>query len=122
MFNGEKIIGTWTTNFITTGLRAMGNLTVTEAAIYFIPTTIIMGSINKASDLFVENEDGYACRLAPQDIVSAASKSKLLNKRIVMQVKNQKGLEQEAIIDNGALSLKAIINAMSQLIKIEGAV
>ena len=39
-----------------------------------------------------------------------------------MQVKNQKGLGQEAIIDIGALSLKNIIHAMSQLIKVEGAV
>ena len=122
MFNEEKILGKWITNFITDGLRATGNLVVTEAAVYFVPTTVIMGSLGNAADLFQENEGGYVCRLTPQDIVSAVAKSKMLSKRIVMQIKKQKGLEQEAVIDNGALSLKAIINAMSQLIKVEGAV
>ncbi len=122
MYNGEKIIGSWVTNFITAGLRATGNLIVTEEAVYFIPTTVIMGSISKAGDLFQETEGGYICRFAPQDIVSATSKSKLLNKRIVMQVKNLKGLEQEAVIDNGALSLKSIISAMSKITKVHGAV
>ena len=122
MYNGEKILGTWVTNFITSGLRATGNLAATEAALCFVPTTVIMGSINNAADLFQENAGGYICRLTPQDVISAVAKSKFLSKRIVMQVKNRNGLEQEAIIDNGALSLKAIINALSQLIKIEEAV
>lgn len=122
MYNGEKVIGSWTTSFLSKGFRATGKLIVTGAAIYFIPATVISGSISKATDLFREQEEGgYLCRLEPQDILSATAKSKLLNKRIVMRVK-MGDLEQEAIIDNGAMSIKSIVEAISKLTKVDGAV
>ncbi|NLE56692.1 MAG: hypothetical protein GX617_17295 [Lentisphaerae bacterium] len=123
MFNDEKVIGSWTTNFLSAGFRATGKLTVTEAAIYCLPSTVISGSINKAANLFREQEEGvYLCRLAPQDILSATARSKLLNKRIVMRIRNMEGLDREVIIDNGALSIKSIIEAISRLTKVDGAV
>lgn len=123
MYNGEKVIGSWTTSFLSKGFRATGKLIVTGAAIYFIPATVISGSISKATDLFREQEEGgYVCWLAPQDILSSTARSKLLNKRIVIRVRNMKGLEQEAIIDNGAMSIKSIIEAISKLTKVDDAV
>ena len=123
MYNGEKVIGSWTTSFLSEGFRATGKLTMTEATIYFLPSTVISGSISKAADLFREQEEGvYLCRLAPQDILSATARSKLLNKRIVMRVRTMEGLEREVIIDNGALSIKSIVEAISSLTKVDGAV
>lgn len=123
MFNDEKVIGSWTTNFLSEGFRAAGKLTVTEAAIYFLPSTVISGSISKAADLFREQEEGgYLCRLEPQDILSATAKSKLLNKRIVIRVRNMEGLDREVIIDYGAMSIKQIVAAISKLTKVDGAV
>lgn len=123
MYNDEKVIGSWTTSFLSAGLRATGKLIVTEAAIYMNPETVILGSISKAAGLFQEQEQGiYLCRLTPQDILSATAKSKLLNKRIVMRVRNMEGLEREVIIDNGALSIKSIVEAISRLTKVDGAV
>lgn len=122
MYSDEKVIGSWTTNFLSAGFRAVGKLIVTEAAIYMNPETVISGSISKAADLFREQEEGgYLCRLTPQDILSATAKSKLLNKRIVMRVKME-DIEQEAIIDNGAMSIKSIVEAISKLTKVDGAV
>lgn len=124
MFNDDKVIGSWMTNFLSTGFRAVGKLIVTEAAIYFIPTNIMTGAIHKAANLFQENPDGHGhvCRLASQDILSVTARSKLLNKRIVMQVRNLESREQEVVIDNGALSIKSIVEAISKLTKVDGTV
>lgn len=96
---------------------------MTEAAIYFRPTTILFGSIHEKTELFREVEgEGYVCRLTAQQILSATAKSKLLNKRIVMRIRNLDDLEQEAIIDNGVLSVKSIVKAISKLTKVDGTV
>ena len=121
MYNDETVFGSWTTNFLSPGFRATGKLMVTAAGIYFLPSTIITGSIQKATGMFREQDGGgYVCRLTPQDILSVTAKSKLLNKRIVMRVRNLEDIEQEAIIDNGVLSIKPIIEAISDLAKVDG--
>lgn len=122
MYNNEKITGNWTTNLAMKGFKASGKLTVTEAAVYFLPATILWGSISQDMALFQEQEAGvFICRLTPESILSATAMSKLLSKRIILHVKDQNGQEQEVVIDYGMMSIKPIVEALSGLIKVEGA-
>lgn len=122
MYNDEKTTGTWTTNLALKGFKAVGKLTVTGAAIYFVPATIMLGSLNQVMNLFQEQEESvYVCRITSESIISATARSKLLSKRIILRVKDQNGQEQELVIDNGMMSIKSIVEALSSLIKVDGA-
>lgn len=121
MYDKEKQLGDWVVNLIIDDFRAVGNLLVTEEAIYFIPSTIIKGSIDRVENMFkLEESDSYLIRLKSNDILLATAKSKLLNKRISLKVTDKNSNEQEVIVDYGAMSIKAIVEAISKITKVEG--